>query len=493
MDTGIPRRLLVVGRSHTLREIPRSADVEEEPMAHPLFGPEIREMLAGNDVDEMKFFCETLHPATVAEALAGEVSVEETWRFISGTDIANQATIFEYLPIEWQIEMVGGVGQQRMARLIESMSHDDRASLLRKLKPQVMEGLLRLVDEADRRDIATLVQYPDGSAGAIMTTDYAWLPAHIRAAEALERLRLQAPNRETIYYVYILDDDRKLLGMISLRELILTSQQSILRDIMKKDLITVSANADRRDVANVLAQYDLIVVPVVDAENHLVGIITHDDVIDLMVKTQTEEMLRMGGVEPGALDIPYLTTPFFSLIQKRAVWLVVLFLGEMLTATAMGFFEEEIEKAVVLALFVPLIISSGGNSGSQATSLIIRALALGEVKLRDWWRVCRREIISGTVLGTILGSIGFLRITVWSLRWNSYGEHWPLVGATVGVSLVGVVLWGSVSGALLPFLLKRCGVDPATSSAPFVATLVDVTGLIIYFTVASIILHGTLL
>jgi magnesium transporter len=242
-------------------------------------------------------------------------------------------------------------------------------------------------------------------------------------------------------------------------------------------------------VAQKISKYNLLAIPVVEADGRVVGFVTVDDVIDVLVEEQTEDVLRMGAVEPGALDEPYLATPLPRMVQKRAVWLVVLFLGEMLTATAMGYFEKEIERAVVLALFIPLIISSGGNSGSQATSLIIRALALRELTLGDWWRVARREVLSGLMLGIILGAIGFLRITVWqTLSLSSYGDHWVLVATTVGLALVGVVLWGSLSGAMLPFILKKCGLDPATSSAPFVATLVDVTGLIIYFTVALVVL-----
>ena len=462
-------------------------------MSHPLFGPEVRELLVDNDVAGMKTFCETLHPATAAEALADAAPVEDLWRFLGSTDLRTQAAIFEYFPLDWQVEMIGAGGQPHIARLIERMSHDDRVDLLRRLRPRVAESLLRLVDEADRRDMAALVKYPEGTAGAVMTTDYAWLPADIPVGEALDRLRLQAPDRETIYYVYILDADRHLLGMVTLRQLILAPRLTLLRDVMDRQLNTVKADDPRTEAAQVLARYDLLAVPVVDVDNRLVGIITHDDVIDVMVQEQTEDILRMGAVDPGALDVPYLATPFARLVRKRATWLVVLFLGELLTASAMGFFEDEIEKAVVLATFIPLIISSGGNSGSQATSLIIRALALNEIKLRDWWRVARREIFSGLALGLILGAIGFARIAVESRFTDHYGLYWARIGLTVALALVGVVLWGTLSGALLPFILKRLGADPATSSAPFVATLVDVTGLVIYFTLALALLRGTLL
>jgi magnesium transporter len=264
-------------------------------------------------------------------------------------------------------------------------------------------------------------------------------------------------------------------------------------EIMRRKPISVAASEPQDRVAEKISRYNLLAVPVVEEGGRVVGFVTVDDVIDVLVEEDTEAMLRMGAVEPGALEAPYMATPFLSLVRKRATWLVILFVGEMLTATAMGYFEDEIAHAVVLALFVPLIISSGGNSGSQATTLVIRAMALGEIGLRDWWRVARREVYSGLLLGAILGTIGFLRIALWSLFTPLYGPHWLLVALTVALSLVGVVLWGTLSGSMLPILLKRLGADPATSSAPFVATLVDVTGLVIYFTIALFILHGTIL
>jgi magnesium transporter len=266
------------------------------------------------------------------------------------------------------------------------------------------------------------------------------------------------------------------------------------QEVMRPHPVTVVASEPRKNVAQKISKYNLLAVPVLEADGRIVGFVTVDDVIDVLIEEQTHTVLRMGAVEAGALDDPYLTTPWQTLVKKRATWLVVLFLGEMLTATAMGHYEDQIAQAVVLALFVPLIISSGGNSGSQATSLLIRALALTEVRLGQWPKVFVRELVSGLTLGLILGTIGMVRISLWQgLGWTDYGEHWFLVGLTVALSLVGIVLWGSLSGAMLPFILKRLGMDPATSSAPFVATLVDVTGLIIYFTVARIVLHGTLL
>ena len=326
-----------------------------------------------------------------------------------------------------------------------------------------------------------------------MTTDYAWAPGNITVAEAFDRLRLQAPDSETIYYVFILDEGRHLLGVMTLRMMVLAPRHALIRDVMERSVVKVGLGDDQEAVAKIMAQFDLLAIPVVDGEGRMIGIVTHDDVMDVVVKEATEDVLKFGAVGEGALDQPYLEMPFWSMVKKRGGWLVVLFLGEMLTATAMGYFEGEIERAVVLALFVPLIISSGGNSGSQAATIIIRAMALGEVRLGQWWQVMRREIFSGLALGTVLAVIGFLRIEIWSLFSDIYGIHHMLVALTVAFSLVGVVLWGTLSGSMLPLLLRRLGFDPATSSAPFVATLVDVTGLVIYFTVAVVILHNTLL
>jgi len=291
--------------------------------------------------------------------------------------------------------------------------------------------------------------------------------------------------------IYVVDADNRLIDDLRIREILLTPLHTLVSNICDNRFVSLKATDDKKEAVKVFRQYDRSVLPVIDSHGRLVGIVTLDDVIDVAEEEATREIQKFGGLE--ALDEPYMSTPLLEMIRKRASWLVILFVSEMLTATAMGFFEHEIARAVVLALFVPLIISSGGNSGSQAATLIIRALALGEVKLRDWFRVMRREILSGILLGTILGSIGFLRIALWSTFSKIYGEHWMLIGLTVACSLLGIVLWGTITGSMLPFILKRLGLDPATSSAPFVATLVDVTGLIIYFSIALVILRGTLL
>jgi magnesium transporter len=381
------------------------------------------------------------------------------------------------------------------AKILEGMSSDQRTATLRPLSVHCRRALLPLLSGRAREDVERQLQYPEGTAGDLMTTEFVRLSPAMTVANALAHIREVAHDKETIYASYVVEPETgRLLGAVSLRDLVMADAARPVAEVMRSNPVSVTVFEPRKSVAQKISKYNLLAVPVLESENRIVGFVTVDDVIDVLIAEQTNTVLRMGGVEAGALDDPYLATPWQILVRKRATWLVVLFLGEMLTATAMGHFEDQIAKAVVLALFVPLIISSGGNSGSQATSLLIRALALSEVRLGEWPKVFFRELVSGFSLGLILGTIGILRISIWQwLGWTDYGEHWILVGLTVGLSLVGVVLWGSLSGAMLPFILKRLGMDPATSSAPFVATLVDVTGLIIYFTVAQIVLNGTLL
>ena len=457
-------------------------------MAHPLFGPEVRLMLQEDDTAGMKALCETLHPATVAEALADECDVEQAWRFLGHTDIKTQAAIFEYFPIEWQVKMVEGTGRQHMAKLIEQMSHDDRVDLLRRLMPRVAEGLLRLVDEADRRDIATLVKYAENSAGSIMTTDYAWVPASIPVTEALDRLRLQAPDRETIYYVYVLDEQRKLLGVLSLRDLILAPRLALIRDIMERDTITVNVNDDREFVAQQLARYDLLAIPVVDDQGRLVGIVTHDDVIDVVVEEATEDVQKFGGVAP--ITENYLEADFATVWRKRAVWLSLLFVAGLFTIMALASFQAAMAEVLVLTLFIPLCIGTGGNSGSQAATLITRALALGELTVRDWLRVLRHELLMGLALGVSLGAIGF---TICGLLPRSIlGDkvEWWQLGLIVAQAVAAICLWGTVVGSMLPLIFRALGFDPAFASSPFVAMFVDVTGILLYFSIATLWIEG---
>jgi magnesium transporter len=549
-------------------------------MPHALFTPEVKYLLDENNEAGMKEFCESLHPATVAEALVADLPVDQIWRFLKQTNIKHQAIIFEYFPIEFQVAMVEGTGREHMADLIELMSHDDRVDLMRRLMPKVSESLLRLVDEADRKDIANLVRQEENTAGALMTTDYAWLPPNLTATEALDRLRLLAPVSEMIYYIFVLDEQRRLMGVVSLRDLILASRHALIRDLMEEQVVSVRATDDREVVAKTMAQYDLIAIPVLDDQARMVGIITHDDVIDVVVQEATEDAHRMGGVGPMAEN--YLTTSFVTVWRKRAFWLACLFIAELFTFTALAHFDEAINSIVVLALFVPLCISTGGNSGSQAATLITRAMALGQVNLTDWLRVLRHELFMGLALGLALGAIAFFRgtMTPEDIRGNMEKRHDPFIikvpiaqadqvrievqqekqlnlipngnefqrlyfprhcldiktidepfqavlpigmpeikpkdevvdgvvtykvyamprasqirnaavnrwslGWVIGASVAAICLWGTLVGSMLPLVFRRMGIDPGIASSPFVATFVDVTGIVIYFSIASV-------
>ncbi len=378
-------------------------------MANPLFGPEVRLMLEEDHSEGLKAFCESVHPSTVAETLDEEhFTVEQVWKVLSQTGIREQAAIFEYFEAAWQLKLVEGTGRPHMAKLIEQMSHDDRVDLLRRLSPRVAEGLLRLVDEADRRDIATLFRYRADTVGSIMTTDYAWLPDKLTAGQAIDRLRQQAPDRETIYYIYILDEaSRQLKGVVSLRDLILGDRLALVSDLMEEDITALKVTDDQETAATKLAKFDFLAMPVVDDEGRLVGIVTHDDVIDVITREATEDLQRQAGVGP--IDENYLEAGFFNIWRKRSLWLACLFGAELLTFSAMAWFQDEIAAILVLSLFIPLCISTGGNSGSQAASLITRSLALGHIKPRDWVRVLRHELLMGLALGLTLGIIGLFR------------------------------------------------------------------------------------
>jgi magnesium transporter len=332
--------------------------------------------------------------------------------------------------------------------------------------------------------------YPEDEAAGLMHSGYVRISPEMTVEEAIAEIRRQAGQVEMIYYAYVLDHER-LLGVISFRELISAERSKRVRDVIRTNYVFVPEDEDREAVAHLLAKHRLLAIPVVDADGHMMGIVSSTDLAGVAQRAASEDILKIGGME--ALDGPYMEVTFAQMVRKRAGWLAILFLGEMLTATAMGYFSDEISRAVVLALFIPLIISSGGNSGSQATTLVIRAMALGEIRLRDWWKVIRRELLAGIVLGAILGGIGVTRILLWHALRGTYGEHYLVIALTIGCSLIGVVMFGTLAGSMLPFILRSCGLDPASASAPFVATLVDVTGLIIYFTVASIILRGILL
>ena len=378
--------------------------------------------------------------------------------------------------------------------LLTAMSADRAADTLREMEPEPRKALLAGVEETERTVLERLLSYPEQSVGSIMTTEFVSVPSTWSIAEVLHHIRMVERTRETVYAVFVLDPvQHTLIHAVPLRRLISADPHAkVLTAAPPRKLVKITAMQPRDEAVRLISKYDLLAVPVVDGRNHLIGIVTVDDVIDAMVARETAQVQRMGGSE--AFDDSYMDIGFWSMIRKRAGWLCVLFLSEMLTASAMQGFEGELEKAVVLTLFIPLIMSSGGNSGSQASSLLIRSLALHEVRLSDWWRVAMRELPAGIVLGAILGVIGIARIALWQeVGLYDYGPHWPLVAFTVGAALIGIVTFGSMSGSMLPFILKRVGFDPATASAPFVATLVDVTGLVIYFSVATLILRGTLL
>jgi magnesium transporter len=447
------------------------------------------------DHDKIRAMLEGLPAADVADVVNAVPSLGEAAEVFELLPLPRAITIAEQAGLRRRSALVEQLPHELAAKILEGMAADERTAIARDLSTHGRRSLIPLLSGPTRQELETQLQYPEGTAGDLMTTEFVRLAPDMTAAQALAHIREVARDRETIYACYVVEaQTNKLLGAVSLRDLVMADPDRPVQGIMRPHPVTVQTLEPQRDVARKISKYDLLAVPVLDGEGRVVGFVTVDDVIDVLVEAQTNDVLRLGAVEPGALDDPYMATPWQTLVKKRATWLVLLFLGEMLTATAMGHFEGEIAKAVVLALFVPLIISSGGNSGSQATSLLIRALALSDVRLGQWYKVLCREIVSGLSLGLILGAVGMLRISLWQwFGWYDYGEHWILVALTVGLSLTGIVLWGSVAGAMLPFILKRLGMDPATSSAPFVATLVDVTGLIIYFSVASIVLHGTLL
>ena len=401
------------------------------------------------------------------------------------------ARVFSYLSMERQEELLKAMAHEEVAGILNAMSPDDRTSLLEELPATVIQQMLNLLSPEERSVASQLLGYDEDSIGRLMTPDFVRIRPHWTIARALDHIRRYGKDSETMGMVYVIDKKNKLVDDLRIRQILLATPEILVSDLMDSRFISLKATDHRETAVEVFKDADLVALPVTDAEDVLIGIVTVDDILDVAEQEATEDIQKIGGSE--ALDEPYMQVGLLTMVRKRATWLVILFLSEMLTATAMGKFENEIAKAVVLSIFVPLVISSGGNSGSQASTLIIRAMALGEVRLRDWWRVMRREFASGLSLGVILGVIGFIRITIWANVFHVYGEHWFLLGLTVGLSLIGIVLWGSLSGSMLPFLLRRIGLDPATSSAPFVATMVDVSGLIIYFSVAAFILHGTLL
>ncbi len=454
--------------------------------------PELLYLLAG-DEEDLLAACENLRPADVAEAL-NKLPVEAAARVVSALPFDLAVQLLDEPELDRRGDIFELLEERRAVPLIEALSSDQQVELYRELKEADRARLLHVLDAPTRDVLKLLLAYPHTSAGGIMTTEFVGVPATWTVDQVKRHISEVGRAKETVYAIYVLHPaDQRLETVVSLRDIMLAKPEyrvSAIGDGRRP--VAVSPMTDREDVARLISKYNLLALPVVDDQGHVLGIVTVDDVIDALIREQTEDVQKFGGM--AAVDEPYMQIGLGAMVRKRGGWLCALFVGEMLTAAAMGHFQNEIGRAVVLALFIPLIISSGGNSGSQATSLIIRAMALGDVRLHDWWRVAVRELPAGLALGAILGSIGAVRILLWqSIGWYDYGAHYVKVAETVALALVGVVLFGSLAGSMLPFVLRRIGFDPASASAPFVATLVDVTGLIIYFSVALLVLRGTLL
>ncbi|KQR71378.1 magnesium transporter [Pedobacter sp. Leaf176] len=451
---------------------------------------EIQELLEKENDKALKLYLDELNISDV-EQLIDELP-QYAAKFIETISLNRAVNVFRILDFPTQERIIKKLSGNKLNQIIKDLPPDDRTALFSELKGDVVKKMITLLPPEERKESLALLGYKEDSIGRLMTPDYIAVKPEWSISRVLSHIRRYGKNSETIDVVYVIDKDGVLLDDIRIREVLLADPEAIIGELTDRRFIALKANDPQEDAINIFRMNNRVALPVVDESNILLGIVTVDDILWIANEEYTEDMHKIGGTE--ALDEPYLDTSIFNLVKKRVGWLAILMIGEMLTATAMGFFEGQIHKATVLALFIPLIISCGGNSGSQASTLIIQAMALGEVTIKDWWLVMRREITSGFLLGLCLGIIGFLRILVWHVAAPSvYGEHWILIAATISVSLVFVVLWGSLSGSMLPVLLKKLGADPATSSAPFVATLVDVTGLIIYFSFAVLFLKGVLL
>ncbi len=460
------------------------------PAPNTSFRTEISTLLAKKDFAALKIKLAPWLASDVAPILS-ELPIEDLSALFRGCSKELSAAVFSYLEHNAKHKLLKTLTQAQTSALLNELPADDRTAFLHELPLDLAMQLICLLTPEERKITQDLLAYPEHSVGRMMTLDFVAVHTDWSVRESLDYIRTHGYDRETLNMVYVTDEAGCLLDDIRVRRFLLAEPGTKVSALMDGNYAMLNPMDDREKALQVFRQYDRVALPVTNPDGKLIGIVTADDMLDVASEEATEDIQKMGGSE--ALDEPYTTISLIKMVKKRAGWLVILFLGEMLTATAMSYFEDEIAKAVVLALFVPLIISSGGNAGSQAATLVIRALALGEFRLRDWWKVMRRELVAGFMLGSILGAIGFIRIVLWAQFSGIYGEHYMLIAATVGSSLVGIVLWGSLMGSMLPLILKKLGFDPATSSAPFVATLVDVTGLIIYFSLAFLILKGTLL
>ncbi|MGZ5543675.1 MAG: magnesium transporter [Limisphaerales bacterium] len=460
-------------------------------MIGSLLQPELVELIRERNFNQLREILVEFPAADIAEILA-DLSAEDKAVLLRILPHDLAADVFEYLSLEDQERLVQALGTEHVARILNDIQPDDRTALLEELPGPVTQRLLNLLSPEERKVASDLLGYPKDSIGRRMTPEYIAIKNNWTVGDCFVHLRREGKSREEVLsQLYVVDEKDRLVDLVRLRNLVVADPATPVTDLLEGQTYPLRASDDQETAIATFKKYDMTMLPVVDSQGLLVGVLTIDDVLDLLERETTEDIQKLGGSE--ALDEPYLTIALPRMIRKRAPWLIILFLSEMLTTTAMGFFEDEIARAVILALFLPLIISSGGNSGSQATTLIIRAIAIGEVKLSHWWRVMRREIFTGLTLGVILGVIGFCRVSIWHFAFHAYGQYWWLIGFTICMSLIGVIMWGSLSGSMLPFVLKRCGLDPATASAPFVATLVDVTGIVIYFNVAFFVLSGSLL
>ena len=452
-------------------------------MDNPIFLPELREMLAENNTDEMREFCSTLHPARTAEFMGG-LEPQEIWEILRHTDLENRAAIFDFFSIQQQVEILEHAPRDEFAELLERLPSDNRVDLIHEADSEIADELLKLLPADERQDIQRLRQYPDGSCGSEMSTDFVRLDENMTAEEAIAEIGKQTADADTVYYLYVVDAKDHLVGLVSARQLLATVGKPgrTVREIMKRDLITVNADDDRDLAARAVATYNFLAIPVVDESHRILGIIMHDDVLDVIHEEATEDAHQMAGIMP--MEGNYLEIPFFTIWQKRIPWLACLFIAELFTFSALAHFDDAMKQFIVLAMFVPLCISTGGNSGSQAATLITRAMALGQIQLRDWLRVFRHEILMGIALGLSLGIIGFCRASLTPESVLDGADRW-LLAITIFQAVTAICLFGSVVGAMLPLLFRRLGVDPAVASTPFVATFVDVSGIVIYFTIAK--------
>ncbi len=453
--------------------------------------PEIRELIEQRNFSALQRIFNDWLPVDLAELISDLPENEQAVLFrLFPKDVATET--FEYLDFDAQQNLLTALTKKHVTQILNSMSADDRTALLEELPGTVVQELLKLLSFKEFKIAKTLLAYAEGSVGRLMSPDYLSVKKDWNINQVLDYIRTYGHESETLNVIYVVDDNGKLMGELLARTLLLSSPEKTVSEIIAEEkIITLTASQDQADALEAFKRYDSVALPVVDSNGYLIGVVTVDDMLDVAEEEETEDIQKFGGIE--ALEEPYIDLPIPLLIKKRAVWLVILFIGEMLTASAMAFFQDEMAKAIVLATFIPLIMSSGGNSGSQAASLIIRSLSLGEITIRDWWKVMRRELISGLALGCILGAIGVFRVIIWASVLGHLNTQWLYIGYTIGISLVGIVMFGTLTGSMLPLLLKRLGLDPAVSSAPFVATLVDVTGIVIYFSVASLILGGILL